>query len=1068
MAQLKALGGLRLEGTAFTRPTALLLLIYLSLEGTQQRRHVAELFWPGGNHMKSLSMTLTRLRQGAGDVIEADDKRTWSTLKSDAKELLEALDKSHWQKANELYTGAFLEGVVLEKWSSELEEWVYTTREYLAERIQYALLNLAEEAAKKQDFNKVHELAERTYKLPGLSGMEVSSLKRLYPLLSASSSLLAPEARKELDGYGITVQLSRDEARATFQGSKATSQLPTRQTSFVGRDVELTELATMLDNVQLLTLLGTAGVGKTRLALQLAHEQQKLGTFEHVYFVSLESLSSVEMIVPTILSALRLTQQGDTKPLVQLTEFIAEHSVLLVLDNLEHLVENANVLSELIQKCSNLKVLVTSRDRLHLEEEHLFPLEGLGFPTVNTSFEDTKTVDAVVLFSQRAQQLQPQFKLETQLEAVLRICKLVEGLPLGLELAASWVRLMSCTEIADEIQRNLDFLTTKTRNVPDRHHSLKAAFDYSWKLLTPKEQEVLRKLSVFVGGFRREAASTVTGATIPLLASLVDKSLLRVLPNGRYDRHPLLYQFTQEKLAENPDEQIAANHRHAGFYLELAEKAEAHFYSGDAKMWLYRFDEELDNVRSILVRVDADTGLRLATYLAGFWGSRGLYQEARGYLTTFLDLVPDKTSSSSIKGLYTLADFAWQQGDFGEARLQLEKALPLARTLDDKNAISRILGLSARIYHYNDSDSTKARALYEESIAVAELAGNKRNKAFALNLMAILVSDKGDYEAAQTFYEESMALWRELGHRSGIAYVLNNLANINDSRGEHNKAEQLFKQSLELFRELGDKEGIAMVLGNLGLVGIAQGYYPKANKLLQESLVMRRELSDKRATADVLDSLGQIAFHHNDYKGVRVLVEEAHALNLQLGYKLGICDSLRFLGDVHYAEGDGEKARQTYEEGLLLCRSINNVWGIANTAPMLAIIEIEQGRYDVARGLLEESLKLAQGMKSQRATLRSLEGLALLETALGRSEKAVYLWGASNTLRQTLMRIRDHIEQKWYETALKQLRQNLGRKFEAMLKEGQRMSLGQALELVSESSGSSPVNTSHHQNAPMS
>jgi ATP-dependent Clp protease ATP-binding subunit ClpA len=299
--QLKALGGLRLESSPFTQPKPLVLLSYLSLEGSQQRRHVAELFWQDGNRMKSLSMTLTRLRQGAGEVVKADDKRTWTTLTSDAKALLESLDKSDWQKVNDLYTGAFLEGVVLEDWGNELEEWVYTTREYLAERVQYALLNLAEDTAKKQEFDKAGELAERAYKLPGLGGTELTNLKRLYPLLTAGQSILAPEARKELEEYGLTLTLTTAEARATFrQEAKVSSTLPMRGTSFVGRNEELAELATLLSkpNVSLLTLLGPAGVGKTRLALQLAHEQLKLATFKDgVYFVPLDALSSSSIIL---------------------------------------------------------------------------------------------------------------------------------------------------------------------------------------------------------------------------------------------------------------------------------------------------------------------------------------------------------------------------------------------------------------------------------------------------------------------------------------------------------------------------------------------------------------------------------------------------------------------------------------------------------------------------------------------------------------------------------------------------------------------------------------------------
>ena len=295
MIHLKALGGLKLESVPFTQPKPLLLLTYLAIEGSQQRKHLAELFWREGDRMKSLGVALVRLRQGLNEGIESDTKKAWAMVSSDVKELLEALDKNNWQEADKLYTGAFLDGIMLETGNNELEEWVYSTREYLAERVQHALLNLAEEAAQLQDFLKTGELAERAYKLPGLAGTDLTNLKRLYPLLCAGNSLCAPDIRKEAESYGVTLQLTTQEAREKFKlEAKSSSPLPMRNTLFVGRDEELAELATLLSkpNVSLLTLLGPAGVGKTRLALQLAHEQQKLNTFKDgVYFIALDALT---------------------------------------------------------------------------------------------------------------------------------------------------------------------------------------------------------------------------------------------------------------------------------------------------------------------------------------------------------------------------------------------------------------------------------------------------------------------------------------------------------------------------------------------------------------------------------------------------------------------------------------------------------------------------------------------------------------------------------------------------------------------------------------------------------
>jgi predicted ATPase len=911
VTQLKTLGRLRLERTSFTRPTPLLLLGYLSLEGSQQRKHLAELFWQEGNRMKSLSMTLTRLRQGAGEVIEADDKQARATLKSDAQELLESLDKSEWQQANELYTGAFLEGVVIEDWSTELEEWVYTTREYLAERVQYALLNLAEDAAKRQEFDKVRELSERAYKLPGLSGTDITNLKRLYPLLSAASSLLAPEVRKELEGYGIIVSLSREEAKAKFRAEKRTSGLPTRQTSFVGRESELGKVAALLTKVQLLTLLGTAGVGKTRLALQLAHEQQKLNSFEGVYFVSLESLNSSDLIVPTILGALGLTQQSQTDPLAQLVDFIAARSILLVLDNLEHLTQNVNLLSNLIRQCPNLKVLATSRERLNLEEEHLFPLEGLDFPPVNATFDEAKDVAAVTLFSQRAQQLQPQFDLRGQLAAVLKICKLVEGLPLGLELAASWTRLMSCQEIAAEIGRGLEFLATTTRNVPERHRSLKAAFDYSWKLLSPKEQEVLRKLSVFVGGFRREAASEVAGATIPLLASLVDKSLLKVLPNGRYDRHPLLYQFTQEKLAENQQEESATRKQHGHHFLNFLVKFKGQLEGSKEQETRRAIQEEVENVRAswltIITSADEANLMTASQSLLSYFVTTGqtqqglnLFRLGRQQLETFPE--PAHPSKHTILR-YAETSFIYWLGGYNEAfqgGLELLHAFDTLGDIHSSMNTCQLLGRAAlRLGNYDD-----AHHYLEQGLALAKNLANDSALAESWRLLATIADQRGKFTEAKQYNEQALILYRRLGNTRSQVIIANNLGNACLGSGELNEAKRYFEEGLNTAKHIEFQAIIPYFLYNLAVIAKRQEAYEASESYCLEALTLTRTTHDKSLEASILGMLGVIKTKLNKEAEAYAYLKESLIVARDISDLPVLLENLLYVAEWHEQQGN--------------------------------------------------------------------------------------------------------------------------------------------------------------------
>ncbi len=1052
MIQLKALGGLRLESSPFTQPKPLLLLTYLAVEGVQQRKHLAELFWQDGDRMKSLGVSLMRLRQGLGEGIESDDKKAWSTVPSDVKVLLEALDKSQWQEASELYTGAFLEGVVLEPGNNELEEWVYSTREYLAERVQHTLLNLAEDAAQKQDFTKAGELAERAYKLPGLAGTDLNNLKRLYPLLCAGNNLNAPEVRKEAENYGVTLQLTTQEARAKFKpATKSSSTLPVRGTSFVGRDEELSELATLLNkpNLSLLTLLGPAGVGKTRLALQLAHEQQKLNAFKDgVYFVSLDALNDSSLIASSLLSHFGLTQQGKTEPLVQLSDFFAEKSMLLVLDNFEHLSEGSSLLSELLSKCPKLILLVTSRERLNLEEEHVFVLEGLPF--ARTPTDDATLSNAVQLFGERAQQVLPHFDVDQQLTDVIRICELVEGLPLGIELSASWVRLMSCKEIATEIERGLELLTSASKNIPERHRSLEATFEQSWKLLTSKEQQVLRKLSVFVGGFRREAASEVAGATIPILASLVDKSLLRVLPNGRYDRHPLLYQFTQEKLADDPHEQSQIQKKHASYFLDLAKQAEPHLRDKEQQQWFRLLDEDLDNIRHTLSywneQNQPEKMLEVAGCLGQFWFIRGYLKEGLEWLQKALPLSQTHHTAVIAKSLLWAGDIAWSQGDAKITQTYYESSLTVAQQMKVTETMAGALYGLGLVAFYLTNEPDKAKDFYERCRDLAKREGNTYYLARALGSLGAIIHSAGDYENSRRYYEESLKLFEEIGNVRGITYSMNDLANIYLEQGEHDKAQPLYLQTLKIFCELGDKSGTVQALINLGEVANIRGEYKKAIEFYQEALQTSRELGNKRGIIAGLIGLGNVWCTLAEYQKAKDALEESLQLLARDGNKWQQSDAYRYLAMVYEGQDELIDAKDCYEKSLAAAREVDDKWGITYTLFPLAVLYIEQGNAPMARALLTEALTLAREMNLKKAIVHVLYTFALLEVLEQNYSRASYLFGYTEAYFESAGIKRTPSERLRHEHSMKQTKDNLGGQFGTLFLKGKKMTLEHVLE----------------------
>lgn len=447
---LRTLGGLELAETPFSRPKPLLLLAYLALEGPKERRHLAELFWQGATDpLNRLAVTLARLRKAGPGMVCADHVRVWTALPTDAQEVLRAIEQGEYNAAVSLYRGPFLEGVYADDWGSEVEEWVYGTRDFLAAQVKMAHLALAEAEAGEGRFQEAAKRAETAFSVARTVGLEPSDITRLHTLLLAGGSPRALTLREEAKSFGVALLSTPDEARGTLRHVAGLvrdipSNLPGRS-SFVGRDLELGQLATLLDDrdVRLVTVVGPAGVGKTSLALEAARQQLRLAHFaDGVFFVPLDALSHASAIPNRLAEALGVPTQ-ERGSLLQIQRHIGTKTMLLVLDNYEHLLDGVSVVADLLQACPQLKLLATSRARLNLKEEWLFTLEGLVFAEGAAWPDHLLAYGAVNLFCQRARQVQPTFALTKEnASGVGAICRLVEGFPLGLELAAAWVRVM--------------------------------------------------------------------------------------------------------------------------------------------------------------------------------------------------------------------------------------------------------------------------------------------------------------------------------------------------------------------------------------------------------------------------------------------------------------------------------------------------------------------------------------------------------------------------------------------------------------------------------------------------
>ncbi len=838
LTKLHTLSGLRLEHTNFSRPKPLLLLAYLCLEGKQEKRFLAELFWQGAsNHLNSLAKALSQLRQVG--VVDNDEVHAWATVSTDINDFLGAWERKDFEEAVTLYQSSFLSGFYLPDWSVEVEEWVYSTREYLAARMREALLELAE---RSNDNKEATRYAERAYTLDVT--LEPDLIPRLYKFLSTTAH--AAKLKREAKEYRISLE----------QPKTIVSNLPSRGTSFVGRDIERLELAELLtqNRVRLVTLVGQGGVGKTRLALEVAREVAE-SFRDGAVFLSLETLSTLEQVIQS-LASLFSVQVKEGEGVAQIAKAIADKQILLLADNFEHLLQHGTLFSELLKACPNLKLLVTSRMRLNLEEEWLYALEGFALPEKTVRLEEAELNDAVALFVQRARKVKQGFTLtQACLPFVLTIGERVEGLPLGIELAASWLKVLSCGEIVEHLEE-LDFLSTSFSNVPERHQSLRNVFEGSWQLLSKEEQTVLSKLSVFRGGFTREAAREVAGASLIMLARLVDKSLLRAA-NHRYEQHPLLRSFAQEKVQDGEETQRC----HATFFLTLAETAEPHLRGSGQQKWFEVLNAELDNIRAALTwfsaRDNVEPALSLSSSLHHFWcWWHSLIGEGRGWLDTLLVRYQEKTELRA-KALFSAGAMDWFLGDNASAEPLLRESLSVYQTLGDSFSSARTLSHLALVIAERGEYDT-AKSYHEESLAMFRQLGDVQGVAAALHNLGILARRQGDLASAEIFYEEGLRLYQQLDYKLGIANLLNSLALVAWELHDLPRTQDVAEEALRRHRELSNDKGVSIALHLLALVASAKPERDLACKLFHESLTLRQQMGDKTGIVNSLEGLASL------------------------------------------------------------------------------------------------------------------------------------------------------------------------------------------------------------------
>jgi predicted ATPase/DNA-binding SARP family transcriptional activator len=978
---------------SLTRSKGLALLTYLAVtRQPQQRDGLLALLWPefdAASARNNLRRELSMLRATLGEgVIEADRAQvSWSPSAGTVdvaafhQQLARAAQHDHapgrlcpqcaeaLAAAARLYRGDLLAGFGLAD-SPAFEEWLFFQREGLRQQLAGALAQLTDWNSATGGHEAAVASARRWLALDPLHEPAQRALLRAYAQAGQHAAALRQyeECARLLDAE--LGAIPEAETSALYEAIKARRFPPTpaasapvdvaarpggaardcqkayglpRASGFVGRQRELADIIRRLTDpsCRLLTLTGPGGIGKTRLA---AHVAQTLADTwagddeiaDGVVFVQLASVSTASGLVSALAAAARFDFYPNVPPQQQVISYFSDKRMLVVLDNFEQLVDEASFVAELIAEAPGLRLLVTSREALSLHEEWFHPLDGLSFPIADDAISGVAQLarfDAVRLFEQHARRIRADFSLARERAQVVRLCRLVEGMPLALELAASWLKVLSVDEVVAALEHGLDILTWKGRDTPARHRSMRAVLEESWGLLTAEEQAQLARLAVCRGSFSAAAASAVASAALTALTTLVEKSLLRVVADGRFQLHELLRQFVCEKLSA--EEAAAARRRHSRYYLALLAAP-----AGQAALSV-----DIENIeaawRWASDRREVDV---LATALEPFFDLNKRFGRYHECLAALLH------TSESLFGAGATA---------APERLR-------AQLLARQGVLSSLLG-----------DAAEARRRLAESLALAQALGLQGDQVFTMIALGRLAIGSGDYAGAMQHLTASLDMGRALDDKRHVAGALENLAEVMNSTGERRAAKQLALESLAISRAIGDSSLIAHALDRLGFITFCLGEYAEAKAYYQEGLAIFKVIGHLYDHSMSLGGLGIVLWAEGAAEA-RACYEQSIALFRKIGNRMRIVERLINLSNLASDEGAYDEAEQHAREGLVNARSLGTPLYESICLSCLARVASERGDFQRGKAHMVAALRIAVAAQISLAVIHELFSAAAL------------------------------------------------------------------------------------------
>jgi predicted ATPase/DNA-binding SARP family transcriptional activator/Tfp pilus assembly protein PilF len=965
--------------SAFETDKSRALLVYLAIESAkpQRRSHLAGLLWSEEREeraLHNLRQTLSSLRKTLGDTQaetqflivdrESIQLNPQADIWIDAKVFSQHLSSAYqyyqlqlgqgvihvrWlKKALEIFRGQFLDHYSLQK-SPLFDEWVILVREDYNLWAIRALTFLAEYHEKRAEY---HLAVEDALRIVDLSPWDETARGKVLRLLGVTQQWSAAEQQyAALQKYLIEqldVTPSEDivslyhEIRAAAAGNhpllpahpRTKYHIPLPLSPFIGRESELDELMTLVVSPEhrLVSVVGPGGIGKSRLAIELAH--QFAGIFsDGVWFVSCVNAQSTTQIIRDIAEAAGLvfTEQPDLKG--QLITHLRDREIFLVLDNYEHLLTDSSsltLLDDLLLASPSLVILTTTRERLHLQQETVYDLSGLRFPsTIEEPLERCLTYDALALFARRASQLQKGFVLtEACLPSVIRICRVLEGLPLGVELAAALIVDQGYNGIADRIEVDLDLLATHMHNIPPRHRSLRAAFEVSWEALSSDLQLLLSQLSVFQDGFDRPAAQTITGASPVMLSNLLSKSLIRLSAHDRLNFHEVIRHFVSEKLNHNGlMHEVRA--RHANYFCSLLADKNTALKGVGQTTAIEMIQRDLRNIQlawAWLVENKNQHGLkRCMDSLYHFFIIRSYHREGIEWFQQAIQGLEDNPDAELTQGMLlsrlgSLAYAAREKTLVLDALSKSQDIFVRWNAVDELAICHLFLGW---MYH-REKNFIEAQQYADQSLGFFKSKQNELGCTEALILAGSIQNRQGHNHQAQVFFEEALTLSRRQGNQRLQTTILNRLGDLICYQGEYDAGIELFHECLAISQELNDRYHQAILLNNIGTIHHIREEYVQAERYYLDSLTLCQAIGDQDGEALALSNLGELALAQKDYTAALGYAHDALQIaeHLQEYWTIIVCHNC--LGEIFCAMGKLEESKAHFHQAIQLAMKINS------------------------------------------------------------------------------------------------------------------------------------------------